>query len=87
MTFDDKKLIVIAIIAFVTGLVVMIGFIGQGNVREFKIFFPEKIEQTVAFQDENGLTMETVTKEKRSKEKHHHEIWLPISNKYVCAIF
>ena len=35
----------------------MIGFIGQGNVREFKIFFPEKVEQSVAFQDKDGQVM------------------------------
>jgi len=54
MIFNNKKLIVIAIIAGVVGLVAMIGFIGQGNVRHVEIFWKEKVEQTVAFEDVNG---------------------------------
>ena len=51
---QDKKLIVIAIIVGVIGLGVIIGFIGQGNVRHVEIFWKEKVEQTVAFEDING---------------------------------
>ena len=54
MVFKDRKLIVIAIIAGVIGLGIMIGFIGQGNVRHVEIFWKEKVEQTVAFEDVNG---------------------------------
>jgi len=54
MIFNNKKLIVIAIIAGVVGLGAMIGFIGQGNVRHVEIFWKEKVEQTVAFEDVNG---------------------------------
>jgi hypothetical protein len=54
MVFKDRKLIVIAIIAGVIGLGAMIGFIGQGNVRHVEIFWKEKVEQTVAFEDING---------------------------------
>ena len=54
MIVDNKKLIVIAIIAGVIGLGAMIGFIGQGNVRHVEIFWKEKVEQTVAFEDANG---------------------------------
>ena len=54
MIFNDKKLIVIVIIVGVIGLVAMIGFIGQGNVRHVEIFWTEKVEQTVAFEDVNG---------------------------------
>jgi len=54
MIFNDKKLIVIVIIVGVIGLVAMIGFIGQGNVRHVEIFWKEKVEQTVAFEDVNG---------------------------------
>lgn len=50
----DRKLIVIAIIAGVVGLAAMIGFIGQGNVRHVEIFWQEKVEQTVAFEEVNG---------------------------------
>jgi hypothetical protein len=54
MVFNDKKIIVIVIIVGVIGLVAMIGFIGQGNVRHVEIFWKEKVEQTVAFEDVNG---------------------------------
>ena len=54
MVFKDRKLIVIAIIAGVVGLAAMIGFIGQGNVRHVEIFWQEKVEQTVAFEDIDG---------------------------------
>ena len=54
MIVNNKKLIVIAIIVGVISLGAMIGFIGQGNVRHVEIFWKEKVEQTVAFEDVNG---------------------------------
>ena len=54
MVSRDKKLIIIAIIAGVIGLSSLIGFIGQGNVRHVEIFWQEKVEQTVSFEDING---------------------------------
>jgi hypothetical protein len=54
MITNDKKFIIFALIGGVAALVIMIGFIGQGNIRETPIFFPEKVKQTVAFQDVNG---------------------------------
>ncbi|MFB5647148.1 MAG: hypothetical protein ACE5RO_03270 [Candidatus Nitrosomaritimum yanchengensis] len=54
MVFKDRKLIVIVIIAGVVGLAAMIGFIGQGNVRHVEIFWQEKVEQTVAFEEIDG---------------------------------
>ncbi len=54
MVTKDRKIIVIAIIAGVVGLAVMIGFIGQGNVRHVEIFWQEKVEQTVSFEDIDG---------------------------------
>ncbi len=54
MVLRDKKLIIVAIIAGVIGLGAIIGFIGQGNVRHVEIFWKEKVEQTVAFEDVNG---------------------------------
>lgn len=53
MVLQDKKLIIVAIIAGVIGLGAIIGFIGQGNVRHVEIFWKEKVEQTVAFEDVN----------------------------------
>ncbi len=54
MVLQEKKLIIVAIIAGVIGLGAIIGFIGQGNVRHVEIFWKEKVEQTVAFEDVNG---------------------------------
>lgn len=54
MAISDRKLIAIAILAGVVGLAAFIGFIGQGNVRHVEIFWTEKVEQTVVFQDIDG---------------------------------
>ena len=54
MYSKDKSLIIIALISGVVALVIIIGFIGQGNVRHVEIFYPEKVEQTIAFQDVDG---------------------------------
>lgn len=51
MNSNDKKFVIIGIIAGIIGLVVIIGFIGQGNVRHVTIFWQEKVEQTVVFED------------------------------------
>ncbi len=47
----DKALIIIAIIVGVIVLVGIIGFTGQGNVRHVSIFWQERVEQTVSFED------------------------------------
>ena len=54
MISKDRRLIVIAIIAGVVGMASMIGFIGQGNVRHVEIFWQERVEQTVVFEEVNG---------------------------------
>ncbi|HET6517479.1 MAG TPA: hypothetical protein VFG25_04580 [Nitrosopumilaceae archaeon] len=54
MNSIDKKIVIIGIVAGIVGLAVMIGFIGQGNVRHVAIFWQEKVEQTVVFEDING---------------------------------
>ncbi len=54
---SDKKLVIILIVVGVAALAVMIGAIGQGNVREVPLFYPEKVEQTVAFQEVDGKVM------------------------------
>jgi hypothetical protein len=54
MNSNDKKLVIIGIVVGVVGLVTMIVFIGQGNVRHVAIFWQEKVEQTVAFEDIDG---------------------------------
>jgi hypothetical protein len=53
---NDKKFVIIALSAGITALILMVVFIGQGNVRHVQIFFPEQIQQTIAFQDEEGVT-------------------------------
>ena len=42
------------LVAGVIALAVMIGFIGQGNVREVPLYYPEKVEQTISFEEVNG---------------------------------
>jgi len=54
MISKDKTLILIAILVGVVSLAVIIGFIGQGNVRHVSIFWQERVEQTVAFEDIDG---------------------------------
>src|SRR3989304_9451629 len=51
---SDKQFIIILIIIGVGSLGIIIGVVGQGNVRHVQIFYPEKIEQTVAFHDVEG---------------------------------
>lgn len=54
MNSNDKKFVIIGIMVGIAGLAIMIGFIGQGNVRHVAIFWQEKVEQTVAFEDIDG---------------------------------
>lgn len=55
MITTDKRLIILVIIVGIAGMSIMIGFIGQGNVRHVEIFWQEKVEQTVAFEDIDGI--------------------------------
>ena len=54
MISKDKTLIIIAIVVGVVALAAMIGLVGQGNVRHVSIFWQERVEQTVAFEDVDG---------------------------------
>ena len=51
---SGKLLIVIVIIASIATFAGMIAFVGQGNVRETQIFWTEKVQQTVVFEDIDG---------------------------------
>ena len=51
MKSNDKILVIVGLVVGIIGLAVMIGFIGQGNVRHVEIFWTEKVEQTVVFED------------------------------------
>ena len=54
MESQDKKIVIIGIIAGVVALATIIGFIGQGNVRHVSIFWQERVEQTVVFEEIDG---------------------------------
>ena len=54
MEKNDKALIAIAMIGGIIALSAIIGFVGQGNVRHVSIFWNEKVEQTLVFEEING---------------------------------
>ena len=56
MQSNDKILVIAAIIGGMIALTIIVGFIGQGNVRHVQIFWQEKVEHTVIFEDINGKT-------------------------------
>ncbi|KAF6246351.1 hypothetical protein C6990_09490 [Nitrosopumilus sp. b3] len=56
MQSNDKILVIAAIIGGVIALAIIVGFIGQGNVRHVQIFWQEKVEHTVIFEDIDGKT-------------------------------
>jgi hypothetical protein len=47
----DRHFVIIGLIIGIIGFASFIGVIGQGNVRHVQIFWPEKVEQTVAFKE------------------------------------
>ena len=47
----DRHFVLIGLIIGIIGFASFIGVIGQGNVRHVAIFWPEKVEQTVAFKE------------------------------------
>ena len=54
MVLKDKTLMIIIILIGIVAFAGMIAFIGQGNVRHVSIFWQERVEQTVAFEDVDG---------------------------------
>jgi hypothetical protein len=46
-----KLIIILGIVAGIAAFALMITFIGQGNVREVLLYYPEKVEQAVIFED------------------------------------
>lgn len=48
---NDKTFVIIGLVVAIVALTSIIVIVGQGNVRHVQIFWPEKIEQTVAFID------------------------------------
>jgi len=53
---NDRMLIIVAILGGMLALAVIVGFVGQGNVRHVTIFWKEKVEQTIIFEDIDGIT-------------------------------
>ncbi len=47
-------MVLVVILIGVVSLSAIIGFIGQGNIRHVSIFWQERVEQTVAFEDVDG---------------------------------
>jgi len=54
MQSRDKQIVILGLVAGLISFAVLIGFIGQGNVRQVPIFWQEKVEQTVVFEDVKG---------------------------------
>ena len=54
MISKDKSMILIAVVVGVMALAAIIAFTGQGNVRHVSIFWQERVEHTVAFEDVDG---------------------------------
>jgi len=50
----DKKLIIVAILIGIVSMTAIMGFVGKGNVRHVSIFWQERVEQTVAFEEIDG---------------------------------
>ena len=50
----DKIIIVAGLAAGMISIMVLVVFIGQGNVREVPLYYPDKVEQTVAFNEIDG---------------------------------
>ena len=44
-----------ALVGGIIALSTTIGFVGQGNVRSVAIFWPEKVEQTIVFEEIDGV--------------------------------
>ena len=53
MKSNDKILIIASLLGGIIALAITIGFVGQGNVRHVSIFWQEKVEQTIVFEESN----------------------------------
>ena len=54
MISKNKLFVVVVILVGITAFAGMMAFIGQGNVRHVEIFWQERVEQTVSFEDVDG---------------------------------
>jgi hypothetical protein len=53
----EKKFVIIGIVAGCVGLIAIFGYASQGYVRQFNIFWPEEVRQTLEFQTQNEKTV------------------------------
>ena len=53
---NNKKFLMFSIIGGMVFFSLLVGFIGQGNVKQVPIFFKEYMEATVAFRNIDGET-------------------------------
>ncbi len=56
MKSNDRILVIVALVGGIIALAAIVGFVGQGNVRQVEIFWSEKVEQTIVFEEINGKT-------------------------------
>lgn len=54
---NDKKFVLYGIIAGCIALVAIFGYASQGYVRQFNIFWPEEVRQTLEFRNIEGRTV------------------------------
>ena len=54
MESKQKLVMVLGVVIAIAAFAGMIGFVGQGNIRPVALFWQEKVEQTVAFEEFNG---------------------------------
>ena len=51
---SGKIVIILVIIGAMVALATIIGYVGQGNVRSVPMYYTEKVEQTVIFEEVDG---------------------------------
>ena len=51
---NEKRFVIVSLAMGLVALASFVAVIGQGNIRHVEIFWPEKVEQTIAFKDIDG---------------------------------
>lgn len=54
---SEKKFVILGIVGGCLALVAIFGYASQGYVRQFNIFWPEEVRQTLEFQTIDGKTV------------------------------
>lgn len=54
---SEKKFVIIGLAVGCIALIAIFGYASQGYVRQFNIFWPEEVRQTLEFQTQNGSTV------------------------------